>query len=65
MPYNQIPNQTSEKIFTKSEKESAEWFVLAAKLKLKELMNNPDSDKVRLATIKSDLNSILTKILDN
>lgn len=65
MPYNQIPNQTSEKIFTKSEKESAEWFVLAAKLKLKELMNNPDSDKLRLATIQSDVKSIFMKILNN
>lgn len=65
MSFNQIQNQTSEKIFTKSEKESFEWVALVAELKLKELMNNPDSDNVRLATIKSDLNSILTKILDN
>lgn len=65
MSFNQIQNQTSEKIFTKSEKESFEWIALVAELKLKELMNNPDSDKVRLATIKSDLNSILTKILNN
>lgn len=65
MSFNQIKNQTSEKIFTKSEKESSEWIALVAELKLKELINNPDSDKVRLATIKSDLISILTKILDN
>lgn len=65
MPFNQIQNQTSEKIFTKSEKESAEWLALAAELKLKELMNNPDSDKLRLATIESDVKSIFMKILDN
>ena len=65
MSFNQIQNQTSEKIFTKSEKESFEWVALVAELKLKELINNPDSDKVHLATIKSDLNSILIKILDN
>lgn len=65
MSFNQIQNQTSEKLFTKSEKESAEWLMLAAELKLKELMNNPDSDKLRLATIQSDVKSILMKILNN
>jgi hypothetical protein len=65
MSFNQIQNQTSEKIFTKSEKESAEWLMLAAELKLKELMNNPDSDKLRLATIQSDVKSIFMKILNN
>ena len=65
MSFNQIQNQTSEKLFTKSEKESAEWLVLAAELKLKELMNNPESDKLRLATIQSDVKSIFMKILNN
>lgn len=65
MSFNQIQNQTSEKLFTKSEKESAEWLMLAAELKLKELMNNPDSDKLRLATIQSDVKSIFMKILNN
>ena len=65
MSFNQIQNQTSEKIFTKSEKESAQWLVLAAELKLKELIDNPDSDKLRLATIQSDVKSIFMKILNN
>lgn len=65
MSFNQIQNQKSETIFTKSEKESAEWITMVAELKLKELIDNPDSDKIRLATIKSDLSSIFTKILNN
>ena len=65
MSYNQIQNQSSDKIFTKSEKESFEWVALVAELKLKELMNNPDSDKLRLATIQSDVKSIFMKILNN
>lgn len=65
MSFNQIQNQTSEKLFTKSEKESAEWLVLVAELKLKEVMNNPDSDKLRFATIQSDVKSIFMKILNN
>ena len=65
MSFNQIQNQNSEKIFTKSEKESAQWLVLAAELKLKELIDNPDSDKLRLATIQSDVKSIFMKILNN
>ena len=65
MSLNQIQNATSEKLFTKSEKESAEWLILAAELKLKELMNNPDSDKLRLAKIQSDVKSIFMKILNN
>jgi len=64
MSFNQYPNNNSEKIFTPSEKESIEWIIHAASMKMKELMENPESDKFRLETIKKDMGSILIKILD-
>lgn len=64
MSFNQIQNQNSEKIFTKSEKESIEWIINAANFKMREIMVLPDSDKQRLETIKKDMTSILIKVLD-
>ena len=65
MSFNQYPNNNSEKIFTPSEKESIEWIIHAASMKMKEIMENPESDKFRLETIKKDIRSILIKVLDN
>ena len=65
MSFNQYPNNNSEKIFTPSEKESIEWIIHAASMKMKEIMENPESDKFRLETIKKDIGSILIKVLDN
>lgn len=65
MSFNQYPNNNSEKIFTPSEKESIEWVIHAASMKMKEIMENPESDKFRLETIKKDIGSILIKVLDN
>lgn len=64
MSFNQIQNTNSEKIFTKSEKESIEWIINAANFKMREIMELPDSDKHRLETIKKDMTSILIKVLD-
>ena len=64
MSFNQIQNTNSEKIFTKSEKESIEWIINAANFKMREIMELPDSDKNRLETIKKDMTSILIKVLD-
>lgn len=64
MSFNQYPNNNSEKIFTKSEKESIEWIINAANFKMREIMALPDSNKQRLETIKKDMTSILIKVLD-
>lgn len=65
MSFNQYPNNNSEKIFTPSEKESIEWIIHIASMKMKEVMENPESNKFRLETIKKDMGSILIKVLDN
>lgn len=65
MSFNQYPNNNSEKIFTLSEKESIEWIIHVASMKMKEVMENPESNKFRLETIKKDMESILIKVLDN
>lgn len=65
MSFNQYPNNNSEKIFTPSEKESIEWIIHVASMKMKEVMENPESNKFRLETIKKDMESILIKVLDN
>jgi len=65
MSFNQYPNNNSEKIFTPSEKESIEWIIHVASMKMKEVMENPESNKFRLETIKKDMGSILIKVLDN
>ncbi len=65
MSFNQYPNNNSEKIFTPSEKESIEWIIHAASMKMKEVIENPESNKFRLETIKKDMGSILIKVLDN
>ena len=65
MSFNQYPNNNSEKIFTTSEKESIEWIIHAASMKMKEVMENPESNKFRLETIKKDMGNILIKVLDN
>lgn len=65
MSFNQYPNNNSEKIFTPSEKESIEWIIHVASMKMKEVMDNPESNKFRLETIKKDMGSILIKVLDN
>jgi hypothetical protein len=65
MSFNQYPNNNSEKIFTPSEKESIEWIIHVASMKMKEVMKNPESNKFRLETIKKDMGSILIKVLDN
>lgn len=65
MSFNQYPNNNSEKIFTPSEKESIEWIIHVASMKIKEVMENPESNKFRLETIKKDMGSILIKVLDN
>lgn len=65
MSFNQYPNNNSEKIFTPSEKESIEWIIHVASMKMKEVMENPESNKFRLETIKKDMKSILIKVLDN
>ena len=65
MSFNQYPNNNSEKIFTPSEKESIEWIIHVASMKMKEVMENPESNKLRLETIKKDMGSILIKVLDN
>lgn len=65
MAVQQNQNNNSETIFTPSEKESIEWVIHAASMKMNEVMENPDSDKLRLETIKNDMLNILVKVLDN
>lgn len=65
MSFNQYPNNNSEKIFTPSEKKSIEWIIHVASMKMKEVMENPESDKFRLEKIKKDMGNILIKVLDN
>lgn len=55
-----------EKIFTKDEVETVEWMILVAGLKIKELQENADSEKlILLEKHKNNLFSILEKSRKN
>ena len=50
-------------LFTASERQTMEWLALVASLKIKELVDNPDSHKLTLYTRKEDVLNILAKVL--
>jgi hypothetical protein len=55
-----------EKIFTKDEVETVEWMVLVAELKIKELQENADTEKlILLEKHKNNLSPILEKVIRN
>lgn len=55
-----------EKIFTKDEVETVEWMVLVAELKIKELQENADTEKlILLEKHKNNLFPILEKVIRN
>lgn len=55
-----------EKIFTKEEVETVEWMVLSASLKIKELQENADPEKlILLEKHKNNLFPILEKVRKN
>lgn len=56
---------TSQNLFTASERETMEWLSLVATMKIREIQQLPKSDKNKLEAIKKDLPNILEKVLAN
>ena len=58
-------SKQEQTLFTTSERETMEWLALVAELKIKELENNPNSDKLTLYKHKENMLNIFTKVLEH